>query len=74
LQGELNQAVTFHTAVVSNEMRDNIDRLRKREQYCHKDVLTDPKHIYDIYTSKVLELLKPANMDASTRRPCLDGT
>ena len=35
---------------------------------------TDPKHIYDIYASKVLELLKPANMDASTRRPCLDGT
>ena len=36
LQGELNQAVMFHTALLSNEMRDNIDRLREREQYCHK--------------------------------------
>jgi len=36
LQGELNQAVTFYTAVLSNEMHGNIDRLRKREYYCDK--------------------------------------
>jgi hypothetical protein len=36
LEGELRQAVIFHATVVAHGTRDNVDRLRKREQYCHR--------------------------------------
>jgi hypothetical protein len=32
LEGELRQAVIFHTTVVAHGTRDNVDRLRKKKQ------------------------------------------
>ena len=70
LEGELRQAVIFHTSIVACGTCDNVDQLCEREQYHHGM----PQLIQACLCLKVLELLKPANMDASMQQLCLDGT